>query len=417
MPPTPAELIQRPDVQAEIAAAVAAMFREPSDWTQRAWARNDRGEALDIFSIDDPPGPGTGDPACWSLGGGIRMQCAEKLGIALWDSGAFADRVCEIYCGELRLPHAGGPEGWLNAIIDWDDAPGRRFEEVSGLADRVATLTSRHSRRAGRGSGEPGWLAFGSVSRDALRDWLSRGGSPLSRDIMGATPLHLAADGGNVPAMELLLEAGADIHARNRGGMTPLLFASQARSPAALRLLLDAGADAAAVTETGCGALHLAAAWRADLECARILAEAGADAAAREKGGGETPLHLAATYDRVDIVEFLLEAGASCNAADRYGTTPLHHAANNANPEVARALVAAGADPNAAGAQQVTPLHLAASAGTTEHVRVLLEAGADPGARNEFGDTPADMARHEGREEAAGLLAEAVGRGLPEPAA
>lgn len=40
----------------------------------------------------------------------------------------------------------------------------------------------------------------------------------------------------------------------------------------------------------------------------------------------ETPLMLAARFNREDIIEFLVERGASFDMQDEVGYTPLHHA-------------------------------------------------------------------------------------------
>ncbi len=67
-------------------------------------------------------------------------------------------------------------------------------------------------------------------------------------------PLHYAADGcpgsefwdskRQVRMLELLLDSGADIHARDKNGATPLHRAVRTRCAEAVKILLDSGADA-----------------------------------------------------------------------------------------------------------------------------------------------------------------------------
>lgn len=81
-------------------------------------------------------------------------------------------------------------------------------------------------------------------------------------------PLHYAADGSlehpnwdakrQVRMIELLLEAGADIHAPDKNGATPLHRAVRTRCAAAVKALLDAGADATLKNKPGSTPFHLA---------------------------------------------------------------------------------------------------------------------------------------------------------------
>src|SRR5690606_26441682 len=63
----------------------------------------------------------------------------------------------------------------------------------------------------------------------------------------GETMLMLAARSGNSEAIKVLVEAGADVNARERlRGTTALMWAAEQRHPEAVRALLAAGADHAA---------------------------------------------------------------------------------------------------------------------------------------------------------------------------
>ena len=123
-----------------------------------------------------------------------------------------------------------------------------------------------------------------------------------SADIMGRvvyggySPLHLATTYGTLASMQVLLDAGADVTARNEFGYTPLHEASLSINPAKIQVLLDAGADVTARTVHGVTPLHNAARY-GTLASIQVLLDAGADVMAKYNGG-YTPLHDAARCDR-----------------------------------------------------------------------------------------------------------------------
>jgi ankyrin repeat protein len=56
-----------------------------------------------------------------------------------------------------------------------------------------------------------------------LKALLDAGMDPNTQDYdRGATPLHFAANKGHVEAIELLIDAGADVNAANKRGRTPM---------------------------------------------------------------------------------------------------------------------------------------------------------------------------------------------------
>ena len=98
---------------------------------------------------------------------------------------------------------------------------------------------------------------------DCVRLLLELGADKHKADRTGSTALHLAADakksgGRPVRCMELLLDAGADKEKADNNGYTPLHRAAQRGCIDVLGLLLERGADTHARTKAGKTALDLA---------------------------------------------------------------------------------------------------------------------------------------------------------------
>ncbi|WP_240197124.1 ankyrin repeat domain-containing protein [Nonomuraea lactucae] len=123
------------------------------------------------------------------------------------------------------------------------------------------------------------------------------------------------------------------------------------------------------------------------------LLAAGADPNQVSEGEEEgLPLCAAAAWDRVEVAEALLAAGADVNGRESGGWTALHWAATNGHADTARLLLGAGAEADAATDDGDTPLTLAARRGALGAVRALLEGGADAEKFDGDGDTPLDIA-------------------------
>lgn len=91
-------------------------------------------------------------------------------------------------------------------------------------------------------SGEGCWPLWDAAEDGDLRclQWLIDSGAEVNRTSTGATALHAAVNGDDLPAIEFLLKLGAHIDAQDVDGETALFYA---RSTDAARLLLESRAD------------------------------------------------------------------------------------------------------------------------------------------------------------------------------
>lgn len=220
------------------------------------------------------------------------------------------------------------------------------------------------------------------------------------RQYQGLTPLHFAVERNELPMVEVLLKAGANLDARANGGGTPLHQAASGRSnPAIYKALLAAGADPMALGHNENTPLHDLAKWNSSPGGqshvrAQILIDAGADVKARNDSW-DTPLHFAAHNVALPLIELLLKAGAEVDALDDEGNTPLHEAVKHGThkeTDVVEALLAAGANLMARNEWGRTPLHLAIFGDNPAVIKALLDAGADLEARDDEGETPLHLA-------------------------
>jgi ankyrin repeat protein len=225
----------------------------------------------------------------------------------------------------------------------------------------------------------------------------------------GAQEVAEASRRLDVPAVEALIEGGADVNAAAADGTTALHWAAYAGRDDLASVLLAAGADASAVNRYGVTPLGLAAEY-GDAGLVRRLLTAGADA--RTTGpDGQTVLMLAARTGAVPVVEALVEAGSDVNARDTWmGETALMWAAGANNADAVRALVAHGAEVDARSSTvtypeqrpaepsnyvgsavppgQWTPLMYAAREGAAAAAETLLDLGADVNVQDPEGVTP-----------------------------
>jgi uncharacterized protein len=143
-------------------------------------------------------------------------------------------------------------------------------------------------------------------------------------------PIHLACKMAHPETVRILIEAGADANAMNGLDETPLLNMAQSDRRAGhircAEILVNAGADLHAATrwehETS---LHICAAMR-DAPLAVALLRLGANVNAID-AHGDTPLHIACnTPPRCtpseEVIDLLVRKGASLLIRNREGKTP-----------------------------------------------------------------------------------------------
>ena len=234
-------------------------------------------------------------------------------------------------------------------------------------------------------------------------------------------PLFAALEQDHVEIMELLLEYGANVDARETTGETVLLKVlsrpQQHNLVKIVKILLKHGADVNARTTGLRSSLHLAE-YRGELKVAQMLLDHKPDVNSQDKDG-KTPLHILLEYrtnnegialnhalfergaevsrrDKILLkyVQMLLEHSADANVENSIGNPPLHVLSESRTNDEGNALDLAlfllklGADVNRKDKRNETPLHLAIRRAWFRFARILLDHGADTTAENSCLRTP-----------------------------
>ena len=238
---------------------------------------------------------------------------------------------------------------------------------------------------------------FRKASVESVTACLSAGADPMARDEDKHTPLHLAAQSNENPAIiQVLLAAGADVNARDKDQWTPVLGSAMNENLEVIKVLLKAGGDVQVQGDGKITPLHFAAGFNKNPEMIEFLLRSGVDPQKKPESKW-TPLHFAAKFnENVAVIKALLVAGGDLKKQLKKrtdeGYMPLHLAAqSNENPAVIEALLAAGANPMARDKTwwKSTPLHLAAWLNENPAVaQLLINAGADVNKKSTYGVRP-----------------------------
>jgi ankyrin repeat protein len=198
------------------------------------------------------------------------------------------------------------------------------------------------------------------------------------KDSRGDTPLHSAALHGELAVARVLIDAGADVNAKNNyGAFTPeelwkVISSSNHQDPVVL--LAVHGIDAKDMLN-GYTPLDLAMFAARHKELVQLLVSKGANVNAMAASGA-TPLFWAVFRDQKDDAAFLLDHGANVNATDAYGDSILGLALHLQYGSLIQLLVDKGADVNAMDQSQHRPLTFALQMDDHRWAELLKQHGA-----------------------------------------
>ncbi|MFH1465911.1 MAG: ankyrin repeat domain-containing protein [Pseudomonadota bacterium] len=238
-------------------------------------------------------------------------------------------------------------------------------------------------------------------------------------------PLHLAAQADASACALVLLEAGAELERQDEDGLTPLAYAlvhaEQQGTSETLPLLLERGASLKALEPydaRGLAAIALQPALLS-LLCAHgldpdaspagrptalvLAVEDGHEAATRgllacgaspepRQRADRVPVDAARRADRPELLDLLVEHGASLETEDEGGRGALTRALDDGATRWVSVLLERGVLLDHPDVSGDTPLHHAMDCADPLPLELLLEAGADPHVENAGGESPLEVA-------------------------
>ena len=288
--------------------------------------------------------------------------------------------------GNTALLYAafGGQQDTVKALleaganVEATNSGGRRplmSAAKTGQTEIVKMLLAHHADiNSDNNDGTPLWFALEQDHADTLQVLIQAGADlhalptpPLLNH--GLSLLGEAARKGFVDEIDLLLNHGVSVNSAGEDGTTALMQAVYWKKSAAAAKLIARGAQVNLRDQQGRTALNLEMSHFDEMTFAALL-NAHPDVNLADNHG-VTPLMLSVHYNQEDTWEKLLKDGAQLEAKDEQGCTPLITACIHFYDPAIHFLVAHGANVNATDIRGETALTYAGDRGRTDAVQFL----------------------------------------------
>ncbi|MGH1484144.1 MAG: glyoxalase superfamily protein [Geminicoccales bacterium] len=259
------------------------------------------------------------------------------------------DSSARLHHAQLDIARQYGFKSWraLKTHVDGVSLNGQIIATaIAGNAGDLARLLTENPAKINITGGQ--WnrpllhLAAEGGHLDCIDVLVKRGLDVRLRDSLDrALAIHWAAQGGHLDAVKLLAAAGADIDGEgdeHEMGVIGWATCFQHVHRDVAEFLLARGANPTIFAAVALGRADLVKALIADDR--RLISRQMSRFEYRR-----TPLHLAVLKDRMAMVDLLLELGADPNLRDSRGRTALNDASSRTDRRIVERLIAAGADP------------------------------------------------------------------------
>lgn len=233
----------------------------------------------------------------------------------------------------------------------------------------------------------PAVKVFTAVKNNDIKDLktlFDQGADPNSYDEDGDHLLMYAALYSSIDCMQLLIEKGCNVNARNGLDETALMWAVHDLEK--MKLLIQRGANVNAKAKTGNTALLIASIGHGKYDAIKLLLDNGADPSALNNKK-ENALIRAALFGDTATISLLLSKGIDVDATTADSSTALFNATLNANRPVIFQLLERGADPDKICFFGLTPLTGAVLFSDPESIKAILKRSKKVNARDAGGNT------------------------------
>jgi len=217
-----------------------------------------------------------------------------------------------------------------------------------------------------------------------VRSLLDQKVDPNSVDEDGDHLLMNAVMYSSLDCMQLLIEKGSNVNAKNKIEETALMWS--VHDLAKMKLLIQHGADVNAKAKTGNTPLLIASVGHGKYDAVKLLIDKEADVRA-VNNRKENALIRASLFGDTATVSLLLSKGLDINALSMDSTTALINAVLNFNKPVIFQLLEKGADPDKLSFFGLTSLSFAVIFTDAESVKAILKKTKKVNAMDVGGNT------------------------------
>lgn len=160
----------------------------------------------------------------------------------------------------------------------------------------------------------------------------------LIKDEDGLTLLVHSIRSGKVKMVNILISLGSNVNEVSNDSWSPLLYAIEFGNIELIKILINAGADIYFESRSLLSPLSFSC-QTGNLKCCEyLLTKCNCDIESRE-GVGYTNLCLATKFNKINLMKYLINKGADCNARDNWGKSIINWAFDTKRLDVMQELL------------------------------------------------------------------------------